>query len=238
MRTDFREERKWKQAMAYTLAYACKKWHEIDDKSSLCVKTERMRQKDMHEARHHEHFEDEQKQIDNEAVLLVAVPRDGVLAHDFSGASFDAIRQQESTDGFSSTSFLKQSFDPMLADLPEMSSINVDFNSVNEEMLELADVDHAFNNLINFSTSTSVVISENIFSKLEVYAAPIVNEEEAYVDQIEYAPLVHVNRFFFIEPLPVERVSRAKLRLPQIRVPPRHVYTYEENRKLTVVLLY
>ncbi|KAI9310322.1 hypothetical protein BX666DRAFT_1280241 [Dichotomocladium elegans] len=39
MRTDFKEERKWKVAMAYTISRAVMEWHWTEDKSSVCVKT-------------------------------------------------------------------------------------------------------------------------------------------------------------------------------------------------------
>lgn len=38
MRTDYKEERKWKRAMAYTIAHAVLEWHMTDDKSTVCVK--------------------------------------------------------------------------------------------------------------------------------------------------------------------------------------------------------
>ncbi|ORY82518.1 hypothetical protein BCR37DRAFT_315049 [Protomyces lactucae-debilis] len=37
MQTDFREERKWKMAMACEMAYAVKAWHEASDKRSLTI---------------------------------------------------------------------------------------------------------------------------------------------------------------------------------------------------------
>lgn len=39
MQTDFKEERKWKIAMAYMTARAVMEWHNTDDKSKVCVKT-------------------------------------------------------------------------------------------------------------------------------------------------------------------------------------------------------
>lgn len=39
MRTDFKEERKWKVAMAYTISRAVMDWHWAEDKSTVCVKT-------------------------------------------------------------------------------------------------------------------------------------------------------------------------------------------------------
>lgn len=41
MRTDFKQERKWKIAMAYTLSRAVMQWHEADDKSTVCVKVKK-----------------------------------------------------------------------------------------------------------------------------------------------------------------------------------------------------
>lgn len=38
MRTDFREERKWKIATAYMVAHAVLDWHLAEDKGALCVK--------------------------------------------------------------------------------------------------------------------------------------------------------------------------------------------------------
>lgn len=38
MRTDFKEERKWKIANAYLLSRAVMAWHEASDKSTVCVK--------------------------------------------------------------------------------------------------------------------------------------------------------------------------------------------------------
>lgn len=38
MRTDFKEERKWKIANAYLLSRAVMAWHETPDKSTVCVK--------------------------------------------------------------------------------------------------------------------------------------------------------------------------------------------------------
>ena len=38
MAEDFRQERKWKMAMAYQFAHWVKEWHEAIDKSALCVK--------------------------------------------------------------------------------------------------------------------------------------------------------------------------------------------------------
>lgn len=38
MRTDFRQEKKWKIAMAFHLARSVMAWHEAQDKSVLCVK--------------------------------------------------------------------------------------------------------------------------------------------------------------------------------------------------------
>ena len=40
MRTDFKEERKWKMASAYVLAKAVKAWHESENKSELCIKVD------------------------------------------------------------------------------------------------------------------------------------------------------------------------------------------------------
>lgn len=37
MRTDFKEERKWKMANAYVLAHAVMEWHQAEDKSTVCV---------------------------------------------------------------------------------------------------------------------------------------------------------------------------------------------------------
>lgn len=39
MRTDFKEERKWKVATAYQLAREIVRWHLVEDKSEVCVKT-------------------------------------------------------------------------------------------------------------------------------------------------------------------------------------------------------
>jgi hypothetical protein len=39
MHTDFKEERKWKIAMAYLTSRAVMEWHLADDKSTVCVKT-------------------------------------------------------------------------------------------------------------------------------------------------------------------------------------------------------
>ncbi|KAI8137829.1 hypothetical protein BJV82DRAFT_583318 [Fennellomyces sp. T-0311] len=39
MRTDFKEERKWKIATAYLIAHAVMDWHMASDKSSVCIKT-------------------------------------------------------------------------------------------------------------------------------------------------------------------------------------------------------
>ncbi|CAO3653154.1 unnamed protein product [Mucor fragilis] len=39
MHTDFKEERKWKMAMAYITARAVLEWHHTDDKATVCVKT-------------------------------------------------------------------------------------------------------------------------------------------------------------------------------------------------------
>lgn len=39
MHTDFKEERKWKMAMAYITARAVLDWHQADDKATVCVKT-------------------------------------------------------------------------------------------------------------------------------------------------------------------------------------------------------
>lgn len=38
MHTDFKEERKWKMAMAYMTARAVLEWHHADDKATVCVK--------------------------------------------------------------------------------------------------------------------------------------------------------------------------------------------------------
>lgn len=38
MRTDYKEERKWKMANAYMLAQAVMEWHQVPDKSSVCIK--------------------------------------------------------------------------------------------------------------------------------------------------------------------------------------------------------
>ena len=38
MRTDFKEERKWKIATAYLIAHAVMEWHMTPDKSSVCIK--------------------------------------------------------------------------------------------------------------------------------------------------------------------------------------------------------
>ncbi|KAI8885523.1 hypothetical protein K501DRAFT_284231 [Backusella circina FSU 941] len=39
MQVDFKEERKWKMAMAYTVSRAVMEWHYVEDKSTVCVKT-------------------------------------------------------------------------------------------------------------------------------------------------------------------------------------------------------
>jgi chromatin modification-related protein VID21 len=39
MRTDFKEERKWKIANAYILSMAVMEWHNAEDKSTVCIKT-------------------------------------------------------------------------------------------------------------------------------------------------------------------------------------------------------
>ncbi|RCH79783.1 chromatin modification- protein VID21, partial [Rhizopus stolonifer] len=39
MHTDFKEERKWKMAMAYVLSHSVMEWHVAEDKSTVCVKT-------------------------------------------------------------------------------------------------------------------------------------------------------------------------------------------------------
>jgi hypothetical protein len=39
MQTDFKEERKWKMAMAYILSRAVVEWHSVEDKSTVCVRT-------------------------------------------------------------------------------------------------------------------------------------------------------------------------------------------------------
>jgi hypothetical protein len=38
MQTDFKEERKWKIAMAYMLSKAVMEWHWVEDKSTVCIK--------------------------------------------------------------------------------------------------------------------------------------------------------------------------------------------------------
>jgi hypothetical protein len=38
MRTDFKEEKKWKVANAWLLAQAVLKWHQTDDKATVCIK--------------------------------------------------------------------------------------------------------------------------------------------------------------------------------------------------------
>lgn len=38
---DFKEEKKWKKALAYKLAHWVYEWHQSDDKQSLCVKVKR-----------------------------------------------------------------------------------------------------------------------------------------------------------------------------------------------------
>lgn len=38
MQTDFKEERKWKVAMAYVLSRAVLEWHSVKDKSTVCVR--------------------------------------------------------------------------------------------------------------------------------------------------------------------------------------------------------
>jgi len=38
---DFKEEKKWKKALAYKLAHWVCEWHQSDDKQSLCVKVKR-----------------------------------------------------------------------------------------------------------------------------------------------------------------------------------------------------
>lgn len=38
MRTDFKEERKWKMANAYTISKAVMEWHRATDKSTVCIK--------------------------------------------------------------------------------------------------------------------------------------------------------------------------------------------------------
>lgn len=39
MQTDFKEERKWKMAMAFMTVRAVMEWHNAEDKSTVCVKT-------------------------------------------------------------------------------------------------------------------------------------------------------------------------------------------------------
>ena len=43
MRTDYKEERKWKMANAYLLAQAVMEWHQAPDKSSVCIKVKSSR---------------------------------------------------------------------------------------------------------------------------------------------------------------------------------------------------
>jgi hypothetical protein len=38
MRTDFKEEKKWKISIAYKISRAIMEWHEATDKSSVCIK--------------------------------------------------------------------------------------------------------------------------------------------------------------------------------------------------------
>lgn len=38
LRIDFKEERKWKMANAYMMAQAVMEWHQVEDKSTVCVK--------------------------------------------------------------------------------------------------------------------------------------------------------------------------------------------------------
>lgn len=40
MRTDFKQEHKWKVAMAFVLSRAVMEWHQAEDKYSLCVKVQ------------------------------------------------------------------------------------------------------------------------------------------------------------------------------------------------------
>jgi hypothetical protein len=37
MQVDFKEERKWKMAMAYIVSRAVMEWHQVEDKSTVCV---------------------------------------------------------------------------------------------------------------------------------------------------------------------------------------------------------
>lgn len=38
MQTDYKQEGKWKRAMAYTISQAVLKWHMAEDKSTVCIK--------------------------------------------------------------------------------------------------------------------------------------------------------------------------------------------------------
>lgn len=38
MRTDFKEERKWKKANAFLISKAVMAWHHATDKSTVCIK--------------------------------------------------------------------------------------------------------------------------------------------------------------------------------------------------------
>ncbi|KAI9284069.1 hypothetical protein BC943DRAFT_353222 [Umbelopsis sp. AD052] len=174
MRTDFKEERKWKIATAYMISRAVMEWHWADDKQSVCVK-----------ARPH-------IPIDERQVLESMETDEPKIEGSADVTLLEALKTEDLTDKGDSLLAVKESDTPTTTSaMPPPPSPNL-WNEFKTSILNL-DIDNPIfvlpiDTLVDMDLTT-------LFPELPLYEAPQPNDADAYIDELEYGRVVPITKF-------------------------------------------
>jgi len=176
MRTDFKEERKWKMATAYMLSRAVMEWHWTDDKESLCVKTRPHIPID--ERRQPEPMVTDELKLEESAdtTMLEAVKTE---------------EKMEKVDSHLPTKDIETTSTASVSTMPPPPSPNI-WNEYKTSILNLDPDNPIF--LLPIDTLSDLEIS-SLFPDLPLYEPPQPNDTDAYIDELEHGRVIPITKF-------------------------------------------
>jgi chromatin modification-related protein VID21 len=176
MRTDFKEERKWKIATTYMISRAVMEWHWADDKRSVCVKTKPHIPID-------ERKQPEPMEIDE---VKMEEPTDSTM--------LEGVKTEQKTEQLDTQTSSQENQPSALSassTMPPPPSPNI-WNEFKTAILAMDPDNPIYALPIDGTTDFDI---SSLFPELPLYEPPQPNDADAYIDELEYGRVVPITKF-------------------------------------------
>ncbi|OUM67583.1 hypothetical protein PIROE2DRAFT_58713 [Piromyces sp. E2] len=192
---DFKEEKKWKKALAYKLAHWVCEWHQSDDKQSLCVKVKRDKNNRVVVREHASESSKENNQElknDNNNDINKDSDVNKEVTNTSDNKTNDLVKvkiEEQSEENNKTKNLDKQTIGDK--DKNESSSINTTSESkvVNTNSTPSIELDSS-----NLFYCINGTLPNNNINTDFIYGPPKVDDENAYIDVTEPDRIIPINK--------------------------------------------